>query len=129
MRMRLPHLVCMFLVVMVMLIVAADAAAGKRQKKARKPPADAPMPTRTDDYADYDQSYYDSKEDSAANGVGGVGAEGTGDEDTTEVYRQPDDELPTERPPEQASNNRHDADEDVGSGMNTYATMRSILYV
>lgn len=91
-------------------IDGGDAArrngSGKKKKaldvaKKIKPQADAPMPTRADDqqYEDYDQTYYDEKDDydTIASGNASVPAPNGGghpEEDTTEVLLQPDDEVP-----------------------------------
>lgn len=127
------HLLLLLAIVGVMLIVDHTEAArpggrsGGKRKKALvrrpkgKPQADAPMPTRgADDDYEYDQNYYDDKDDYDAppsTSNGGQSNDGGGnrapqqqkldehagnrvgvdvaDEDTTEVYFQPDDELPT----------------------------------
>lgn len=72
-----------------------------RKPKVGKPQADAPLPSRNDDeFEDYDATYYDEDYDGAANEGSNLGSQpnandnGVGEE-TTEVYRQPDDELPT----------------------------------
>lgn len=89
-----------------------SAAAAGKKRKSRKPQADAPVRSDSDQYDEYDQAYYDSKDDYAdvTNGrsspKGGATAGRTSgtaqllaapadDDDTTEVYRQPDDEQPT----------------------------------
>lgn len=97
--------------ILCMFIDGNDAARRNGKKKKAlvksKPQADAPMPTRADDqqYEEYDQTYYDEKDDYDTNGSGansnasvpapnGSGANVEEDEETTEVLLQPDDEVP-----------------------------------
>lgn len=94
---------------------AGAAGGGKRKKsltsartrKAKgKPQADAPLPSKGDDeFEDYDATYYDEDYDGTAAGAGESAGPNLGPqpnandngagEETTEVFRQPDDELPT----------------------------------
>lgn len=87
-------------------------ASGRNRRVKGKPQADAPLPSRDEDLDTYD-SYYDEPEEyDATAGGGSNGAAGRPNlspnqngndnrpvvyagEETTEVYRQPDDELPT----------------------------------
>lgn len=108
--------ICLLVAFVTFLHMSEIEAAKTKKSMARrvkgKPQADAPLPSRDEDLDTYDM-YYDEAEEYDATAGGGSNGAAVGPnlspnqngndnrpvvyagEETTEVYRQPDDELPT----------------------------------
>lgn len=96
--MKKQNLFILFIFLICVISVLCDDSVKKnkktRKKIKRKPQADAPLPTRQGDDYDENYDYYDGKEDYVIE-EDRNGGKDEREEETTEIFQQPDDEIPT----------------------------------